>query len=46
MLNPLRPFRFPAPPCTRRPEFWWTKAEYAEHGAARLMDIKEGRIKG
>ena len=28
-----------------RPDYWWTKAEYNEHGAARLMEIKEGRHK-
>jgi actin-related protein 2 len=28
-----------------RPDYWWSKEEYAEHGAARLIDIKEGRLK-
>ena len=29
-----------------RDDYWWSRAEYQEHGAARLMDIKEGRAKG
>ena len=28
-----------------RDDYWWSRAEYQEHGAARLLDLKEGRLK-
>lgn len=26
-----------------RADYWWSRTEYEEHGAVRLMEIKEGR---